>query len=193
MPRRGRRLTSPLIKKPGAPGGFVPIPYPNALDTAAERFAEIRRLHGDAAVGVIGRAAAPALAVEAEVVLLAGSPLGEMVELLVASGRIDVEVIGGRAAGPGDDPRLRQIAGARELVRLVEAGELRGLVSICFDPPREVPVGPALDRLEFHLAVDTVLGAVARRADIVLPLRAEVSLGAAASGPGAGELDEPVA
>ncbi|HEY8142315.1 MAG TPA: hypothetical protein VIG06_06580 [Kofleriaceae bacterium] len=164
-------MTRPLIKKPGQPGGFVPIPYPNALQVAAERFDQIRQIYGDDAIALVGEGPAPtAISVETEVVLVAGSTLGGVVRLLVESGSFDVELISqGGIAGVTDAP-LRRIGSARELVRAINAGEVKGLVSISFDPPAGVRLAPALDALEFHLAIDSVLGRVARHADIVLPL-----------------------
>jgi predicted molibdopterin-dependent oxidoreductase YjgC len=181
VPRRGRPVTSPIIKKPGQPGGFVPIPYPNALDLAARRLAAIRAEHGEASVGLVGSGrAAAAITVETQVVHLAGSTLGGMVRLLVESGQIDVQVVADGVAELPDTP-LRRIADRSELLRAIASGELKGLVSICFDPPGAARLADALGELEFHLAIDTVLGPVARRADIVLPL------GAPAAG---GERDE---
>ncbi len=163
-------MTRPLIKKPGQPGGFVPIPYPNAIDLAASRFAEIRERHGERAIGLVGDdPPQTAIAVETQVLLVAGSTLGGMVRLLVESGEIDVELVADSVAGI-PETALRRVGDARELVRLIAAGELNGLVSVSFDPPATRGLAGALDMLEFHLAMDTVLGRVARRADLVLPL-----------------------
>jgi hypothetical protein len=168
-------VTKPLIKKPGQPGGFVPIPYPNALEVATERFDRIRQIHGDAAIAIIGEGPVPAsVSVETEVVLVAGSTLGGVVRLLVESGHFDVELISSGVPGL-PDAALRRIDSARDLIRAIDAGEVKGLVSISFDPPVGVQLAAALDALEFHLAIDTVLGRVARRADIVLPLRAPLT------------------
>ena len=148
----------------------MPIPYPNALDLAASRFAEIRERYGEGAIGLVGDGPAPtAIAVETQVVLLAGSTLGGMVRLLVESGRIDVELVADSVAGI-PETALRRVDGARDLVRLIAAGELKGLVSISFDPPATRGLAGALDELEFHLAIDSVLGRIARSADLVLPL-----------------------
>ncbi|HEU5056659.1 MAG TPA: hypothetical protein VFU21_09030 [Kofleriaceae bacterium] len=184
MPRRGRPVTSPIIKKPGQPGGFVPIPYPNALDLAARRFAAIRAEHGEASVGLVGGGrATAAITVETQVVQLAGSTLGGMVRLLIESGQIDVQVVADGVPELPDAP-LRRIADQRELRGAIAAGELKGLVSVCFDPPGAARLADVLEELEFHLAIDTVLGPVARRADVVLPLAAPAA---------GGERDEPLA
>jgi assimilatory nitrate reductase catalytic subunit len=50
------RLTSALQRKPGPPGGFVPIPYPNGVKQVARRISEIQERHGNAAVAVLGGA-----------------------------------------------------------------------------------------------------------------------------------------
>ena len=110
-------------------------------------------------------------------------------EVFQARGRMAVErvlAIGGeKSSGEGvgktmklvadsvagiPETALRRVGDARELVRLIAAGELNGLVSVSFDPPATRGLAGALDMLEFHLAMDTVLGRVARRADLVLPL-----------------------
>ena len=189
--RAGRRVTRPLIKKPGVPGGFVPIPYPNALAQASRRLADIQLRHGDAAIALVGDGPAPTtVSVESRVLLLAGSTLGGMVQLLVESGQIDVEVIADGVPGM-PDAALRRIDDPLELIREIDSGALKGLVSVCYDPPG-VRLARALDELEFHLAVDTVLGRVARRADIVLPLTAARAADRSMRGV-ARERDEPVA
>ncbi len=182
-------MTRPLIKKPGVPGGFVPIPYPNALEVASERFGQIRQQYGEGAIGLVGDDPPPtAIAVETQVLLMAGSTLGGMLRLLVESGEIDVELVADGVAGI-PETALRRVGDPRELVRLIAAGELKGLVSVSFDPPATRGLAGALDQLEFHLAMDTVLGRVARHADIVLPLRPAVSVAPGA----AAERSEPVA
>ena len=72
------------------------------------------------------------------------------------------------------------------MVRRIEAGEIRGLVSIGFDARGDRRVARALDKLDFYLAIDSVLSDAARRADIVLPAG-----GPSAAGD-AGERDDPV-
>jgi assimilatory nitrate reductase catalytic subunit len=67
--------------------------------------------------------------------------------------------------GPGVD--------AYELFRKIDAGEIKALVSICFNPKVSLPdnqfVTRALDKLEHYTAIDFFLNDTARHADIVLP------------------------
>jgi assimilatory nitrate reductase catalytic subunit len=67
--------------------------------------------------------------------------------------------------GPGVD--------AYELFRKIDAGEIKGLLSICFNPKVSLPdnnfIKRALDKLEFYVAIDFFLNDTARHADIVLP------------------------
>lgn len=67
--------------------------------------------------------------------------------------------------GPGVD--------AYELFRKIDAGEIKGLISICFNPKVSLPdntfVTRCLDKLEFYAAIDFFLNDTARHADIVLP------------------------
>ena len=67
--------------------------------------------------------------------------------------------------GPGVD--------AYEMFRRIDAGELKGLISICFNPKVSLPdnqfVTRALGKLEFYVAIDFFLNDSARHADIVLP------------------------
>jgi assimilatory nitrate reductase catalytic subunit len=67
--------------------------------------------------------------------------------------------------GPGVD--------AYEMFRKIDAGEIKGLISICFNPKVSLPdnqfVARALDKLEFYVAIDFFLNDTARHADIVLP------------------------
>ncbi|HMF98621.1 MAG TPA: molybdopterin-dependent oxidoreductase, partial [Vicinamibacterales bacterium] len=67
--------------------------------------------------------------------------------------------------GPGVD--------AYELFRKIDAGEIRGLLSICFNPKVSLPdstfITRALEKLEFYVAIDFFLNDTARHADIVLP------------------------
>ncbi len=67
--------------------------------------------------------------------------------------------------GPGVD--------AYEIFRKIDAGEIKGLLSICFNPKVSLPdnnfVKRALDKLEFYVAIDFFLNDTARHADIVLP------------------------
>jgi len=67
--------------------------------------------------------------------------------------------------GPGVD--------AYEMFRKIDTGEIKGLISICFNPKVSLPdnsfVTRCLDRLEFYVAIDFFLNDTARHADIVLP------------------------
>jgi assimilatory nitrate reductase catalytic subunit len=60
-----------------------------------------------------------------------------------------------------------------EMFRKVETGEIKGLLSICFNPKVSLPdnqfVQKALEKLEFYVAIDFFLNDTARHADIVLP------------------------
>ena len=67
--------------------------------------------------------------------------------------------------GPGVD--------AYELFRKIDAGEIKGLLAICFNPKVSLPdnsfVTRCLEKLEFFVAIDFFLNDTARHADIVLP------------------------
>jgi assimilatory nitrate reductase catalytic subunit len=67
--------------------------------------------------------------------------------------------------GPGVD--------AYEIFRKIDAGEIKGLLSICFNPKVSLPdnnfIQRALDKLEFYVAIDFFLNDTAGHADIVLP------------------------
>ncbi|HEY7308248.1 MAG TPA: molybdopterin oxidoreductase family protein [Gemmataceae bacterium] len=62
---------------------------------------------------------------------------------------------------------------AYEIFRKIERGEVRGLLSICFNPKVSLPdnqfVGRMLDKLDFYVAIDFFLSETARHAEIVLP------------------------
>ena len=62
---------------------------------------------------------------------------------------------------------------AYEIFRKIDRGEVRGLLSICFNPKVSLPdnnfVTKALDKLDFFVAIDFFLSETARHADIVLP------------------------
>ncbi len=62
---------------------------------------------------------------------------------------------------------------AYEIFRRIEQGEIRGLLSICFNPLISLPdnnfVRQMLEKLEFYVAIDFFLNDTARHADIVLP------------------------
>ncbi|HUH02350.1 MAG TPA: molybdopterin oxidoreductase family protein, partial [Kofleriaceae bacterium] len=67
--------------------------------------------------------------------------------------------------GPGVD--------AYEMFRKIDAGEIKGLISICFNPKISLPdnqfVTRALEKLEHYVAIDFFLNDTAQHADIVLP------------------------
>jgi assimilatory nitrate reductase catalytic subunit len=60
-----------------------------------------------------------------------------------------------------------------EMMRKIDAGEIKGLLSICFNPMVSLPdnnfVARALDKLEFFAVIDFFLSETAFHADIVLP------------------------
>jgi assimilatory nitrate reductase catalytic subunit len=67
--------------------------------------------------------------------------------------------------GPGVD--------AYEMFRKIDAGEIKALLSICFNPKVSLPdnafITRCLEKLEFYVAIDFFLNDTARHADIVLP------------------------
>jgi assimilatory nitrate reductase catalytic subunit len=67
--------------------------------------------------------------------------------------------------GPGVD--------AYEMFRKIDAGEIKGLISICFNPKVSLPdnqfVTRALEKLELYVAIDFFLTETARHADVILP------------------------
>jgi assimilatory nitrate reductase catalytic subunit len=75
----------------------------------------------------------------------------------------------------GVDPNELPHAGvdAYEIFRKVDRGEVRGLLTICFNPKVSLPdsdfVARALGRLDFYVAIDFFLNETARHADVVLP------------------------
>src|SRR5262249_47776161 len=62
---------------------------------------------------------------------------------------------------------------AYEIFRKVDRGEIKGLLSICFNPAVSLPnsgyIEWMLERLEFFVAIDFFMSETARHADIVLP------------------------
>src|SRR5439155_26170791 len=62
---------------------------------------------------------------------------------------------------------------AYEIFRKIETGEIRGLLSLCFNPKVSLPdnnfITRMLEKLEFYVAIDFFLNDTARHADIVLP------------------------
>jgi len=62
---------------------------------------------------------------------------------------------------------------AYEIMRKIEAGEIKGLLAICFNPLVSLPdnnyVRQQLEKLEFFVAIDFFLNETARHADLILP------------------------
>ncbi len=62
---------------------------------------------------------------------------------------------------------------AYEIFRKIGAGEIKGLLTICFNPLVSLPdnhfIRSALDKVEFYAAIDFFLSETARHADVVLP------------------------
>jgi len=62
---------------------------------------------------------------------------------------------------------------AYEIMRKAHSGEIKGLLSICFNPVVSLPdnnfVREALSKLEFFVAIDFFMSETARYADVVLP------------------------
>jgi assimilatory nitrate reductase catalytic subunit len=62
---------------------------------------------------------------------------------------------------------------AYEIMRKIEAGEIKGLLSLCFNPVVSLPdnnyVRQQLEKLEFYVAIDFFLNETARYADVILP------------------------
>jgi assimilatory nitrate reductase catalytic subunit len=60
-----------------------------------------------------------------------------------------------------------------EMMRKIDAGEIKGLLSICFNPKVSLPdnafVTRALEKLEFFAVIDFFLSETAQHADVVLP------------------------
>ncbi|HUG42987.1 MAG TPA: molybdopterin oxidoreductase family protein [Acidobacteriota bacterium] len=62
---------------------------------------------------------------------------------------------------------------AYEIFRKIDSGEIKGLLSLCFNPKVSLPdnrfVQTMLDKLDFYVAIDFFLNETAHHADIVLP------------------------
>ena len=62
---------------------------------------------------------------------------------------------------------------AYELFRKIDQGEIKGLLTLCFNPKVSLPdsefVNRCLDKLDFYVAIDFFLNETAHHADIVLP------------------------
>lgn len=60
-----------------------------------------------------------------------------------------------------------------EMFRRIDRGEIRGLLSICFNPKVSLPdnnfVTRCLEKLDFYVAIDFFLNETAQHADVVLP------------------------
>lgn len=60
-----------------------------------------------------------------------------------------------------------------EMMRKIHAGEIKALLTLCFNPKVSLPdnqyVGAALDQLEFMASIDFFMSETARHADVVLP------------------------
>ena len=79
------------------------------------------------------------------------------------------------AAVWGIDPEELPAPGADayEIIRMIDRGQIKGLLSICFNPVVSLPdnnfVRQALEKLEFYVAIDFFLSESARYAHVVLP------------------------
>jgi assimilatory nitrate reductase catalytic subunit len=75
--------------------------------------------------------------------------------------------------GMSPDDLPRPGVDAYELIRKAHSGEVRGLLSICFNPVVSLPdnnfVRAALEKLDFYVAIDFFMSESARYADVVLP------------------------
>jgi assimilatory nitrate reductase catalytic subunit len=62
---------------------------------------------------------------------------------------------------------------AYEIFRKIDTGEIKGLLSVCFNPVVSLPdntfIRRALEKLEFYVAIDFFLSETARYADVILP------------------------
>lgn len=62
---------------------------------------------------------------------------------------------------------------AYEIMRKIDRGEIKGLLSICFNPKVSLPdnhfVTRCLEKLDFYVAIDFFMNETARHADVVLP------------------------
>jgi assimilatory nitrate reductase catalytic subunit len=78
-----------------------------------------------------------------------------------------------RMWGVAEERIPRKGATAPEIVEKIHRGEIRGLLSICFNPLVSLPdsrfTREALERLDFFVAIDPFLSETAHHADLVLP------------------------
>ena len=62
---------------------------------------------------------------------------------------------------------------AYEIIRKIDRGEIKGLLSLCFNPVVSLPdnnfVRQALEKLEYYVVIDFFMSESARYADVVLP------------------------
>ena len=62
---------------------------------------------------------------------------------------------------------------AYEIIEAIDRGEIKGLISICFNPLVSLPnnnlVRRALEKLEYYVAIDFFLNETARHANLILP------------------------
>jgi len=62
---------------------------------------------------------------------------------------------------------------AYEIIEAIDRGEIKGLLSICFNPLVSLPnnnlVRRALEKLDYYVAIDFFLNETARHADLILP------------------------
>ena len=83
--------------------------------------------------------------------------------------RAQVASIWGMAADDLPQPGVD----AYEIIRKIDRGEIKGLLSICFNPVVSLPdnnfVRQALEKLDFFVTIDFFLSETARYADVVLP------------------------
>jgi assimilatory nitrate reductase catalytic subunit len=75
--------------------------------------------------------------------------------------------------GCAPDDLQRRGLSAEEIVKAIDAGEIKGLLSICFNPVVSLPetglTKRALEKLEFFGIIDFFMSETARYADVVLP------------------------